>query len=111
MTYDDKPQPAALWRQLYDRLAQTVDHRIGWDRLPKPAGLATLAGVRDILRRRNLYDTNDLPTVNPPQPQPYQPWVLTQRTADGSWNDLDHPEMGMIGTRFGRNVARRAHAA
>ena len=28
----------------------------------------------------------------------------TQRTVDGSWNDLDNPTMGMAGTRFGRNV-------
>ncbi len=98
------PRRGTFWKQLYDRAAQTVDHRVGWDRLPPPAGLATLAGVRDILRKNNLYDTNVLPTVNPPQPQPYQPWVLTQRTADGSWNDLDNPAMGMAGTRFGRNV-------
>jgi hypothetical protein len=97
-------RPAPLWQQLYDKLAQGVDHRIGWDRLPQVAGLAVLGGVRDILRRQNLHDTNVLPTVNPPQPQPYQPWVLTQRTADGSWNDLDYPAMGMAGSRFGRNV-------
>jgi hypothetical protein len=30
--------------------------------------------------------------------------LLTERSPDRSWNDLDHPEMGMAGTRFGRNV-------
>jgi hypothetical protein len=30
--------------------------------------------------------------------------LLTERSPNGSWNDLDHPEMGMAGTRFGRNV-------
>src|SRR5215218_2989543 len=28
----------------------------------------------------------------------------TERTVDGSWNDLSSPSMGMIGGRFGRNV-------
>ncbi len=30
--------------------------------------------------------------------------MLCGRTADGSYNDLENPRMGMAGTRFGRNV-------
>ncbi|MGB3292152.1 MAG: peroxidase family protein [Phormidesmis sp.] len=29
---------------------------------------------------------------------------MVARTADGSLNDLTQPEMGMAGTRFGRNI-------
>ena len=32
------------------------------------------------------------------------PEVLTTRTLDGSYNDLDDPPMGMAGSRFGRNI-------
>jgi Animal haem peroxidase len=92
-----------LWR-LYDGLAQAIDHRIGWHRLPTLPGLAVLVGLRNILRQRNLYDTMTLPIENPPRPGPSSPAALSGRTADGSYNDLDHPEMGMAGSRFGRNI-------
>lgn len=94
------PFTESLPRRLYDRLAQWVDHRIGWDKLPTPAGLLVLIGLRDILRRKNLYDTND----GPGTPAPFDSAYLTARTADGSYNDLGEPAMGMAGRRFGRNV-------
>ncbi|MDT5049454.1 MAG: hypothetical protein QOG75_5352 [Mycobacterium sp.] len=97
--YRDTP----LWRA-YDGLAQAIDHWIGWDRLPKPLGLAVLVGLRNILRQRNLYDTTSLPSVGGAQAKPFTPEMLTGRTPDGSYNDLDDPTMGMAGTRFGRNV-------
>jgi hypothetical protein len=91
------------WR-LFDALALRLDRRRGWYRLPKPLGLLTLAGIRNTLRRGNLFDTTSQPQENPSQPLPYSPSVLAERTADGSWNDLDNPAMGMANTRFGRNV-------
>ena len=91
------------WR-VFDALALRLDRRRGWYRLPKPLGLLTLAGIRNTLRRGNLFDTTNQPQENPSQPLPYSPSVLTERTADGSWNDLDQPAMGMANTRFGRNV-------
>jgi hypothetical protein len=92
-----------FWR-VFDALALRLDHRRGWYGLPKPLGLLTLVGIRNTLRRGNLFDTTNQPSENPPSPHPYSGSVLTTRTADGSWNDLDHPAMGMAGTRFGRNV-------
>jgi hypothetical protein len=92
-----------FWR-VYDGLAQAVDHRVGWHRLPTLPGLAVLIGLRNILRQRNLYDTMTLPTDNGPKPGPATAAALSGRTADGSYNDLDHPSMGMAGTRFGRNI-------
>src|SRR6202042_3683749 len=84
--------------------AEDVDQTHPWYTLPKLLGLAELIGIRDTLREKNLYDTSRLPSVNAVEPPPFDEKFVTERAPDGSWNDLDHPEMGMAGTRFGRNV-------
>lgn len=71
-----------------------------WHRWPFPVALGTLAGLRADMRRRNLFDTQRAPPPFPPIPQD----ALCARTADGSYNDLKTPWMGMAGARFGRNV-------
>jgi hypothetical protein len=96
-------ESSTFWR-VYENVSLFVDASIGWDRLPPPLGLAVLAGLRRVLRRRNLYDTNPGLPVTPPFPPPYDPKNLTIRTVDGSYNDLNNPRMGMAGQRFGRNV-------
>ena len=94
----------AFWR-VYDRIAELVDHRVGWDRLPRSVGLAVLVGLRNILRRNNLYDPSaQVPIVDGPPVPPRSPRHLVVRSVDGSHNDLDHPQMGMAGARFGRNI-------
>ncbi len=92
-------------RELFDLVAEKLDQTVGWDKLSLPLGLATIAGLRDILREQNLYDTGRLPD-DPPAAQPAasDASYLTARTADGTFNDLDEPAMGSAGTRFGRNV-------
>jgi hypothetical protein len=92
------------FKRLYDKITGKVAVKHPWYMLPKELGLAELIGIRDTLRRENLFDTSRLPSVDPVQPPPYDKSYLTARTADGSWNDLTHPEMGMANTRFGRNV-------
>ncbi len=94
---------SALWK-LYDSTAELIDRKVGWYRLPVPLGLAVLPGIRDVLRRRNLYDTSNEPAVDLPPVAPATPEVRTTRTLDGTYNDLDEPRMGMAGARFGRNV-------
>jgi hypothetical protein len=89
---------------LYGKLAELADRRIGWHRLPVPLGLAVLAGLRDVLRKDNLYDTGALPAVNLPPVPPVTPEDRSNRSLDGSHNDLGQPRMGMAGSRFGRNV-------
>ncbi|MBW4691218.1 MAG: peroxidase [Lyngbya sp. HA4199-MV5] len=78
-----------------------------WHQLPTPLALLELFKFRRVLRDKNLHDTSQLPHQDklpqPPAPSP-DGRHLTARNADGSYNDLEHPEMGMIGTRFGRNV-------
>jgi hypothetical protein len=85
-------------------LTDRLDRRFGWDRLPRPLGLLTLIGVRNRLRERNLTDTG-LPAASPELiEKAADPTNRSQRSLDGTLNDLDSPLMGSIGTRFGRNV-------
>jgi hypothetical protein len=109
MTEQNQQSSSSSYRQsigwrIFDRAMHALDNRFTWHRLPKPLGLLTLIGIRNLMRQHNLYDTTAQPSVHPAQPMPYSPRVLTERTADGSWNDLDNPTMGMANTRFGRNV-------
>ena len=62
--------------------------------------MPTLDGLRVIMRERNLFDTE----TAPPALSPPAEGVSAHRTADGSFNNLGCPWMGMAGARFGRNV-------
>jgi hypothetical protein len=94
----------AFWRA-YSALAQLIDHRLGWDRLPRVPGLAVILGLRTVLRQQNLHDPSTrVPIVDPPPVPPRTPQHLVARSIDGTHNDLDHPDMGMARARFGRNV-------
>lgn len=88
--------------RLFLTTTELIDRRIGWDKLPPVLGVAVLVGIRDALREHNLYDTcqGAPPEADPLPPSDY----LTVRTANGSYNDLSAPSMGMANTRFGRNV-------
>src|SRR5919202_3349412 len=90
--------------ELVARLAVKVDQSVGWDKLPTPVALAVLIALRMLYRWRNLYDTSSLPSVEQPPPLPEGSRYLTTRTADGTFNDLQEPRMGIAGQRFGRNV-------
>ena len=94
---------SAFWKG-FDWASAWLDRKFGWDKLPRPLGLAVLVGVRNVLRRENLHDTSREPAVDPPPVPPPSARRLTSRTPDGTYNDLDNPAMGMAGSRFGRNV-------
>lgn len=98
--YRDTP----CWRA-FNAAGQALDDRRGWHRLPTPLGLLVLIGVRNILRQRNLHDTDHLPATDVAPVTPWRPQYRTQRSADGSYNDQGQPTMGRAGSRFGRNVA------
>ena len=72
-----------FWR-IYDQVAETLDHCVGWDKVPTPLGLLILIGLRNILRQQNLYDTTHEPAINQPVIEPMQARYLTARTADGT---------------------------
>src|SRR5437867_5558165 len=96
----------AILSRIFTDITEALDHSIGWSRMPKVLGILTLVGLRTRLRERNLYDTGgpaDLPAGAPGIPRPDEDY-MTARTIDGSFNDLDHPLMGSIGSRFGRNI-------
>ena len=81
----------------FDRIAAVVDRKWGWDKLPVPLGILVLIGNRDVLRKRNLFDTTSQPAVNTPPVEDYSSSVLTRRMPDGTYNDLRVPPMGMAG--------------
>ena len=86
-------------------LANRIDRSTGWHRLPWPLGLAMVVALRRQLRRDNLHDPSTVvPSLPRPPLMPTGTDHLTARTADGTFNDLSKPEMGSVGTRFGRNV-------
>jgi hypothetical protein len=87
---------------MFTGLAERIDQRWGWDRLPKPLAMLVLIGLRNRLRAKNLYDTGRGP-LNRPDVSDHDRY-LTARTLDGTFNDLDEPLMGSLGSRFGRNV-------
>ncbi|GAA3029161.1 hypothetical protein GCM10020000_02160 [Streptomyces olivoverticillatus] len=77
--------------EAYNKLTVAVDHRIGWQNLPKPLGLLTLIGLRNNLRRKNLFNTGGYPAQNLPPLEPPDARHLTERTPDGTYNDLTNP--------------------
>jgi heme peroxidase len=83
-------------------LAEALDRRVGWDKLPRALAVPTLIGLRARLRQKNLYDTGRGPLDRPDVDR--HPRYLGARTLDGTYNDLDDPLMGSLGSRFGRNV-------
>ena len=96
---------SSLFSRLYNWIAQTIDQKIGWSKLPLLFGIAVLAGLRFILRERNLYDTaTTIPTTEQPTPDGGGTRYLIARTPDGTFNDLEQPLMGSANSRFGRNV-------
>src|SRR3954452_6511978 len=90
--------------RLYSSFTEAVDHRIGWEKMPWPLGMLVLVGIRFRLRARNLYDVGRGPLDRPPADDDLHANHLTARTLDGTYNDLDAPLMGALGSRFGRNV-------
>lgn len=91
------------WR-LFNGGFTSLNHRIAWHKLPTFFGVLNLLAFRNVLRERNLHDTSDLMSRRTPGKCP--PEDLVARRSDGKYNDLDFPEMGAEGERFGRNVPR-----
>ena len=65
------------FKRLYDKITGKVAIKHPWYELPKDLGLTELIGIRDTLRRENLFDTSRLPSVDPVQPRPYDKSFLT----------------------------------
>ena len=83
-----------------------LDRRKPWHQRGKILGGLSIYAIRVRLRTWNLWNTDLLPTVVPQPPAEVKPDERQRRarTSDGSFNDLQHPDMGMGGARLGRNM-------
>ena len=90
---------------LLSRVAAALDRRYGWDRLPRPLGIVALIGLRTRLRDENLYDTETVAPVPPPEGGVPARWEHA-RSVDGTYNDLVEPAHGR-----GRRALRPQRAA
>ena len=88
---------------LFSDLLDTLSERLRWHQLPKFLGLVGLLKFRNEYREKNLFDTEDPPLAENPDPGSTPEEKVKYRTFDGSFNDLRVPKMGAAGTRFGRN--------
>src|SRR5262245_46693763 len=88
---------------LTDRLGQLFKNR-PWYKLPRLFAMLKLVDIRNELRQKNLYDTEEPPFEQQEPPEDLDPAFREARTTDGSYNDLHVPRMGAAGCRFGRNV-------
>jgi len=78
----------------------SLDGLVEWHRIPRPLGLIRLVAYRTVLRRDNMYDTS--PGMSKDTPAPGKDY-RNARMPGGRYNDLDDPNMGSAGARFGRN--------
>ena len=92
---------ASLAARLLGWLPSKTSHSRPWHRWPFFVALPVIIGHRVNMRRDKLTDMEtEPPRVLPPAGFD----VRGMRTADGSYNDLARPWMGMAGMRFGRNM-------
>lgn len=90
----------SIWTRIYSLKFRVLNWIIPWHRLPSFFGSLNLLAFRNDLREKNLIDTSEEDTNQ----LECRPSYRAHRTADGTFNDLQHPKMGAAGTRFGRNA-------
>jgi hypothetical protein len=88
-------------------LFRVVNRYREWHELDWRIGLLNLAAYRDVLRSRNLIDTQrrEAPPRAEPVPGIIPEVIRTTRTHDGRHNDMSDPHMGAVGWTFGRNMS------
>ncbi|MFI5660382.1 peroxidase family protein [Streptomyces sp. NPDC051684] len=85
---------------------RALNRYVPWHRLPVDLSLLNLVFLRKVLRRLNLIDTDvqEAPPKAEPVPVPVDERLRTERSYDGTYNDLSEPQMGAVGAAFGRNL-------
>ncbi len=96
--------PIPWWLRLIESIFAIVNRFIRWDSLPPWLGVASLEQLRTLLREKNLYDTETEASRANPLPRNTPEEYLTNRSTEGSYNDLSEPDMGRTNRRFGRNM-------
>jgi hypothetical protein len=101
----------ALWVKIFNAsivgVFAMVNKIIPWHKLPRYIAVLNLLAFRVVLRKKNLYDTNDPHAPFDPNSPRFDPALIRARDSDGNFNDLNYPAMGCAGARFGRNVPRQ----
>jgi hypothetical protein len=87
-------------RRLLVLIYKPINLIVPWHRLWPIIGVKNLDAFRIVLREKNLAD---VPIADMPDAV-WSPAAAVSRTADGSFNDKNDPNMGRAGMRFGRNV-------
>ena len=93
---------------LLSRVAARTRPPVRLGQAAEAVAILTLVGLRTRLRAENLYDTETVHPVPPPEGG-MPPRYAHARSIDGTWNDLSEPRMGAVGARFGRNVPLEPH--
>ena len=88
---------------IFGKIGDFLGKNRPWYKLPKLLAVPALIQMRNELRQKNLHDTEEPPLVKRKDSDPLPPHVKDQRTEDGSYNDLNYPQMGAEQRRFGRN--------
>jgi hypothetical protein len=91
-----------LFERALTAVFRVINRSCAWYRLPLPLAVINLLCLRSDLRWRNLFDTETTPATPAVTPLGFD--IKLCRTADGSFNDLSKPWMGMAESRFGRNA-------
>lgn len=88
---------------------EQLNRVVPWHELPLQLSLLNLDMLRDVLREKNLLDTEratgprPLQRPQPPPPEDAREW----RDFDGRYDDLSAPAMGAKEAAFGRNLEPR----
>jgi hypothetical protein len=89
----------SLLQRFLDIVYRVINFFVRWDRLPTLIAALNLGVFRDRLRADNLHHTGYGVGTSGAWSAGHERW----RSPDGAFNSLDHPRMGMAGSRFGRN--------
>ncbi|MGO7964707.1 peroxidase family protein [Rhizobium ruizarguesonis] len=87
-------------------LFKAINASVPWYKFGWRMSLLNISVLREQLRTKNLFDTElpDAPPQATQQPPTIPEVVRTQRTFDGTYNDLSSPRMGAEGATFGRTM-------
>src|ERR1700733_2208550 len=86
-----------LLERILRPIYRVLNSVVVWHRLPTLLAAVNLSVFRDWLRQHNLHHTG----YGAPSASAWVPGNERFRSADGSYNSLDHPRMGMAGTPVG----------
>jgi len=88
---------------LFGRIGGFLGKNRPWYKLPRLLAVPKLIEIRNELRKKNLFDTEEPPMRKRGKKEGVPLEAKLWRTFDGTYNDTGCPMMGASGRRFGRN--------